>query len=117
MGEIGLKAVGPAIGTAAAAAFHADAPAWKAARGLRRKDNRCSTPRGQWSDPALRAVFDTVGDLVQIVDAEGRFVYVNRSWRDALGYNPEDLEGLTLFDIVQPESRAHCIESYEKALA
>lgn len=53
--------------------------------------------------------------IIQSVDAEGRFLYVNEAWRETLGYGAEDFEaGLRVFDIIAPESRAHCSTLFQK---
>ncbi len=56
-------------------------------------------------------------DLLQAVSADGRFLYVNRAWRETLGYSPEEVERLTLFDIVALDSRRHCEETFSQIVA
>ena len=56
-------------------------------------------------EQALRDLFDSTNDLIQVVDHDGRFVYVNRAWRDMLGYSDDDLGRLRISDITAPESR------------
>lgn len=68
----------------------------------------------------LRHLFDlveNVDDLVQSVRPDGTFVYVNRAWRETLGYLPEDVEKLNVFEIIDPSSRAHCQEVLARVLA
>lgn len=48
-------------------------------------------------------------DLIQSVSPEGRFLYVNRAWRETLGYGPGDLPGLTVADVIDPASLDHCM--------
>lgn len=57
------------------------------------------------SNARLQRFLDDANDLIQTVDRDGRFLYVNRSWKRALGYANDDLERLTLFDIVHPDHR------------
>jgi len=47
-------------------------------------------------------------DLVQAVTPRGRFLYVNRAWRELLGYTAAEAAQLTLADVVTPASLAHC---------
>jgi PAS domain S-box-containing protein len=68
------------------------------------------------SEARYRDLFENANDLVQSVDAEGRILYVNRAWRETLGYEAEDLPRLRLFDIIDPESRAHCAETFQRVL-
>jgi len=118
MRDVGQREI---TGAAIAAAGAAGLLAWRAARGAGRGRGRKGemvASNGQVGPGAdFRAVFDTVSDFVQIVDAGGCFLYVNRAWRDALGYDDRDLERLSFFDILQPESRAGCIESFDKVLS
>ena len=42
----------------------------------------------------VQAFLDNANDLVQRVDPSGRILYVNTSWKLALGYTDEDLDRL-----------------------
>jgi PAS domain S-box-containing protein len=53
----------------------------------------------------LQEFLDNANDLIQSVSPEGRILYVNSSWKRVLGYGDEELERLTLFDIVHPAHR------------
>jgi PAS domain S-box-containing protein len=68
------------------------------------------------SEERYRDLFEHATDLIQSVDPEGRFEYVNAAWRTTLGYGPEDLSRLTLWDIVAPEERDHCREVFDHVL-
>ena len=69
------------------------------------------------SKEALQDFLDNATDLVQSVGADGRFVYVNRAWLRTLGYTPEEVRGLTIFDIIHPESLAHCRDLFQRVIA
>lgn len=43
----------------------------------------------------------------------GRFEFVNRAWREALGYTAAEVEHLTLFDVLAPDCTAHCQQVLE----
>ncbi len=58
----------------------------------------------------FRDLCDNAHDLIQSVSAEGKFLYVNRSWLQTLGYRADEVEALTLFDIIHPDSLDHCRE-------
>lgn len=51
---------------------------------------------------------DCATDLIQSIDRNGRFLYVNRAWRAALGYDDAEIAALSVFDILDPDCRAHC---------
>jgi PAS domain S-box-containing protein len=56
----------------------------------------------------FRDLCENATDLIQSVTPEGRFLYVNRAWLDTLGYGREEVDGLTVFDVIHPDSREHC---------
>jgi len=68
------------------------------------------------SKEALQDFLDNATDLVQNVGANGRFAYVNRAWLRTLGYTPEEVNGLTAFDIIHPESRAHYRDLFQRVI-
>jgi len=68
------------------------------------------------SEAHFRELFENASDLIQSVDTEGRFLYVNRAWREALGYSAEEVQQLTLLDILAPECREHCLALFERIL-
>lgn len=57
------------------------------------------------SSERLQRFLDNANDLIQSVDAEGRFLYVNSSWKRVLGYSDEDLDRMTLYEIMHPAHR------------
>ncbi|MEM7051287.1 MAG: PAS domain S-box protein [Acidobacteriota bacterium] len=57
------------------------------------------------SEHRYRDLFESSHDLIQAVDAEGRFLLVNGAWRRLLGYDEGDLEGLRALDVVHPDRR------------
>lgn len=56
-------------------------------------------------------------DLIQCVGTDGRLLYVNRSWRETLGYSPEEVSELLIWDVISPECRPHCGEAFQKVMA
>ncbi|MBI5905599.1 MAG: PAS domain S-box protein [Deltaproteobacteria bacterium] len=51
----------------------------------------------------LRDFFDNAMEFIQTVSPDGKFLYVNRTWLETLGYRVEDVDRLTLFDVVPSE--------------
>ncbi len=56
-------------------------------------------------------------DLVQCVNTAGEFVYVNKSWKAKLNYTDSDLKSLRLWDIIHPDSLAHCQQTFQQVLS
>jgi PAS domain S-box-containing protein len=71
----------------------------------------------QESEEKYRDLFENASDLIQSVNPQGRFLYVNRAWRETLGYDEEEVAGLNLFDIIHPDSQAHCMEVFQRVLS
>ncbi len=62
------------------------------------------------SEERYRDLFENATDLIQSVDMDGRFEYVNDAWRSALGYSSEEVPKLTLQDVVHPNDKGACKE-------
>lgn len=78
--------------------------------------DKTSTALGvaQEAGSRLSDILDDIGDMIQSVDPAGRFLYVNRAWRETLGYEESDLETLDVFQIVHPDSLPHCQEAFKR---
>lgn len=59
------------------------------------------------SQAKYQDLLENANDLVQSVSPEGRFQFVNRSWRKALGYDQDEISRLTLWDVVHSEHHRH----------
>ncbi|MEN9214664.1 MAG: response regulator [Gloeomargarita sp. DG02_3_bins_56] len=69
------------------------------------------------SETRYRDLFENAHDLIQSVDMQGRFLYVNRAWKRALGYQDEQIANLTLWDIIHPDSLAACRQKFQQLVA
>ncbi|MFP4546428.1 MAG: PAS domain S-box protein, partial [Methanomassiliicoccales archaeon] len=54
--------------------------------------------------PDYRRLIEHVQDLVYMIDDRGALAYVNPAVRSLLGYEPEELIGTSLFDLMSGES-------------
>lgn len=62
----------------------------------------------------LQDFLDNANDLIQMVDVNtGRFEFVNRAWREVLGYTAAEVDHLTLFDVLAPDCTAYCQQVLE----
>ncbi len=71
----------------------------------------------QESEARYRDLFENANDLIQSVAADGTFQYVNRAWREALGYSPEEVSRLTVLDVVHPDFRQCCRDIFRRVTA
>lgn len=56
----------------------------------------------------LQSFLDGSSDLIQSVDENGQYVYVNQAWCQAMGYTPQEAGNLNMFDVIHPELHEHC---------
>lgn len=69
------------------------------------------------SEERYRDLFENANDLIQSVAPDGSIMYVNRAWRETLGYSEEEIPALSLFDVIHPDSLAHCMEMFQHVIA
>ncbi|MEW6594724.1 MAG: PAS domain S-box protein [Thermodesulfobacteriota bacterium] len=69
------------------------------------------------SQERFRDLFENTTDLIQSIDANGRFLYVNPAWRQTLGYTEEETKRMKIFDILAPEEIAHCQAAFGEVMA
>lgn len=68
------------------------------------------------SEQRYRDLFENAGDLIQIVDKEGKFVVVNKKWKKVLGYNEEEIKGLSIYDVINVSDHPRCALLMDKLL-
>lgn len=66
----------------------------------------------QAQEAQLRDLFDNATDLIQRIDPQGQILLVNRVWKETLGYGDEDLNDLSIFQVVHPAD----LEDYRQYL-
>ncbi|WP_308189830.1 adenylate/guanylate cyclase domain-containing protein [Nostoc sp. XA010] len=69
------------------------------------------------SEERYRDLFENANDLIQCVNAYGRFLYVNRAWREALGYSEAEIVNMNIFDIIHPEFKQDCLQRFYRVLS
>ena len=65
-------------------------------------------PLLQESEERYRTVIENASDMIQSVRPDGSFEFVNAAWHKTLGYTPEDLPNLSIWDIIHPDSVEEC---------
>lgn len=60
------------------------------------------------SEERYRDLFENATDLIQSVNRDGAFEYVNNAWKSALGYSAEELDRLTIWDVLHPDHAQEC---------
>ena len=66
-----------------------------------------SGPGGDGYEEALKQseeryydLLENANDLIQSVDATGSFLYVNRAWKEVMGYSDTEIAALKAFDVI-----------------
>ena len=57
------------------------------------------------SEERYRDLFENATDLIQSVGPDGSILYVNKAWRETLGYGEEEINRLSIFDIIHPDCK------------
>ncbi len=68
------------------------------------------------SQAKFQDLLESASDLVQSVSLEGRFQFVNRAWKEALGYSQEEVSRLKLWDVVHPDHHKRFAAALSKIL-
>jgi two-component system cell cycle sensor histidine kinase/response regulator CckA len=71
----------------------------------------------QESEQRYRSLFQNAHDMIQSVASDGSVIFANRAWLDTLGYTESELPKLNLFNIIHPDSKAHCMELFSKVMS
>ncbi len=64
----------------------------------------------------LRDFLENANDLIQIVAPDASFIYVNKAWKQALGYSDEEIKKMKLFDVIRDDRIPHCLELFGKVM-
>ncbi|TYT63828.1 histidine kinase N-terminal 7TM domain-containing protein [Natrialba swarupiae] len=64
------------------------------------------------AEKRFQALIENVSDVVTVVDEDGTVTYVSPSVRSVLGYDPSDLVGESLFELVHADDRADAIDEF-----
>ncbi len=70
----------------------------------------------QESEERYRELFENTTDLIQLVAPDGHLLYVNRAWRETLGYSEEEVANLTIFQLISPNCQDHCEAVFKKVI-
>jgi PAS domain S-box-containing protein len=65
----------------------------------------------------LEDLLENIDDLVILATPEGRIIYVNRAWREKLGYGGDELQKINAHDVLHPMHQAQVKQNEAKLLA
>jgi PAS domain S-box-containing protein len=64
----------------------------------------------------LQDFLDNANDLIQSTAPDGRIIYVNRAWKETLGYGDRPMEGLSIFSIIHPTCRERVRREFDRLI-
>jgi len=62
-------------------------------------------------------LFENASDLIQSVALDGKVLFVNRAWRDTLGYDDSEIATLNIFDVISPDDHHQCRQRFESLIS
>ncbi|MEZ5668300.1 MAG: PAS domain S-box protein [Alphaproteobacteria bacterium] len=69
------------------------------------------------SESRYQDLFENSTDLIQAVAPDGRIMFVNRAWRETLGYADDEIVGRSIFDFISEASRPHCMDLFRQIMS
>ena len=63
-----------------------------------------------------RTLLNAANVLVQSVDVEGKYLFVNEEWKKVLGYTDIDLEEITMMDVVRKDHLQYCMSVFKEVM-
>ena len=64
-----------------------------------------------------RTLLNSANVLVQSVDAEGKYLFVNEEWKKVLGYTEKDVTEITIMDVVRKDHLPYCMDVFKQVRA
>ena len=62
----------------------------------------------RFSERRYRDLFEGTTDLIQSVSQDGKVKFVNRAWKETLGYSEEEALNQSIFEFIHPDYHDHC---------
>lgn len=69
------------------------------------------------SEERYHDLLENANDLIQSVDPNGTFLYVNRAWKETMGYADEEIASLKVFDVISPACQSHCSLLFQQIMS
>lgn len=69
------------------------------------------------SEERYQDIFNNTEEIIQSIGPDGKFIYVNKAWRDALEYDESEIPNIHFQDIIHPDLLGHCNDIFSKLLS
>lgn len=80
------------------------------------EENRKFVVKLKESEEKFRSITENSYNLISLIDFEGRYLYCNQSYKDVLGFKPEELIGKSSFELIHPDERGNVILLLKESL-
>ena len=71
----------------------------------------------QESETKYRAIFESVRDIIYVLDQEGRFVSINPVFQTVTGFAPDEWIGRSFHHLIHPDDLSRAMESFRNTIA
>lgn len=68
------------------------------------------------SEALYNSLVETAHDLIWRCDAEGKYVYVNKAWEEAVGYKVDEITGKKFIDFMRPDDASRDMETFGRLM-
>ncbi|MBP6511917.1 MAG: PAS domain S-box protein [Bacteroidia bacterium] len=79
-------------------------------------EKKNSEIRTRESEENFREIIQSSNDLIQSLNTDGTFDFVNASWLKTMGFTEEELSKMTIFDIISEDYLSKCLETFQRVL-
>src|SRR5262249_21921106 len=80
-------------------------------------DRKAAEQQLRESEARFRDLFEHSTDMIQSVNPDGVYLYVNPAWQRATGYSEEEARTFTVFDIIHPDDREQARATFARIIA
>ena len=70
-----------------------------------------------FSEETYKDFIENASEMISCMDSEGNFIYVNRAWKEKMGYDEKEIDKLSFWQILHPDCRVRCTETFKKLLS
>ena len=70
-----------------------------------------------FSEETYKDLIENASEMISCMDREGNFTYVNKAWKETMGYDEKEIDTLSFLKILHPDCTARCTETFYKLLS
>jgi PAS domain S-box-containing protein len=70
-----------------------------------------------YSERELKDFFENTSDIIYTTGPDGKLLYTNQAWHDALGYTREEVKGMWLSQVIHPDHLERSTALFQRIMA